>query len=716
MINYLYRANGDEIEGVKSVTYHSAVNATTDLRPGCVSSSYITVEIFGSEEDAPADNERISVFRESAFVGAFYAEPVVRTRNTISFVAYDLASKLDVDFSARLAELQESFPMTLADIVSEACSVAGVQLDSYNFPMHTMTVNQFYAKGLSCRDILSYAAEIACCFVRVKPMSDYDDPEVLEFAWYTQNSDYRIYPSSGESGSETRIAYKQSGLSYSKYTISPPPQVAIKPSGVEGAAYIYPSNVSGVYATDPFSNGRVVLHNLIAIDDGNGNISLSGEFDAVDFQGDGNVALISSGTSTGDPMVITDNLLLTSATQATYTAVATNIFNRMNSIPAYRAASAALFPFDDPFICGEIIPVTDIQGISFYMLSMSATVGDAAAIINSTGNETRENEPENAQRSLTQLAADIVQINKLKVDWAEIDEAIINVVEANELKSSDFEPSYDGIYAANGMAINLAEKNIKAVDFAVDSDGKLYTDSADLAGVRIYKTYSSMGMSFLADSVEGGYTMYGSTSRPIPYRTLRSISIRYATSTAFNAKFEYYNEGTIVETIIPSEQMPVDGFAVPFYNGAADGVRIGLVLAQGEDPEIDAVVNAITTPHVDIPSLAIVNVSAAPMFEREILVDGVTIDSDSYTKSSHFTVNANGSTVKTIPASSFGMIAFSGVGAGLRGLYFFSCDSNNSVSITAANAASSITITTGTGRFTATNSSSDNAHGIIIYF
>ena len=146
MVLKVYRANNTAIPAVKSVVYKTAVNADVDLRPGCVSSAYITVEVFGAQSTAPAVGEALKCYRldtngTETLLGIFYAEPAVSSKKTYTVVAYDAIHKLDVDYSARLADIQSSFPMTLADLVDDVCGVAGVTCDTTNLPLNTLPIN-----------------------------------------------------------------------------------------------------------------------------------------------------------------------------------------------------------------------------------------------------------------------------------------------------------------------------------------------------------------------------------------------------------------------------------------------------------------------------------------------------------------------------------------------------------------------------------------------
>lgn len=511
MTSKILRSDNTAIANIKSVKFVEKVNATTDLRPGCVSSAYIEVAVYGAQSSAPSSGEPLKYYQVSAngvetYIGTFYAEPSIQSRNTYSFVAYDIVGKLDVGFSERLLAIQANFPMELSDLVSEACSVAGVQLLSTNFPMHDMEVQSFFAEGLTCRDILSYAAEIACRYVKC------DENEKIVFDWYETKTGYRIYPTS-QDGLETKVAYKQNGLAYQAYSVQSVDCVAVRPINTENTAYIYPTIYSDVTATDPLSNGVVTLHNLIAVDDGNGGITLSGEFSTTDTSG--NVE-IEPNQIAPNALVISNNILLTNATSETMESVSEWIYTEMADVPAYRPAKAELFPGENPFRAGDIVAVTDIQGVSFVMPVMSMTVEQSAATVEATGNRSYDQDYGNdTSKQLQNLSNSIVQIDRLKVGYAEIDEAVIGSLTANGVDADWINAGKITVKDANDNVIFEADIDGHSVQIAGWNADQDYLQSQGTwmplklgDGRIVFGTRTSIDAQLLARQI-GGVTYNG---------------------------------------------------------------------------------------------------------------------------------------------------------------------------------------------------------------
>lgn len=475
MTSKILRSDNTPILNIKSVKFTEVTNSSTDLRPGCVASAYIDVVVYGAASSAPSAGEPLRYYQVSAngfetYIGTFYAEPAIQSRNTYSFVAYDIVSKLDVGFSERLLAIQENFPMSLGALVTEACSTAGVQLYTTNFPMHELSVQSFYAEGLTCRDILSYAAEIACRYVAC------DSNEKIVFKWYAEKEDYRIYPTS-QDGAETRIAYKQNGLSYQAYSVPNVGCVAVRPINTENAAYIYPDTFTAVTATDPLLNGVVTLYNLTAVDNGSGAVTLSGDFTATDTSGA--VEIESEGGSASNCLVISNNILLTNATSSTMEDVAEWIYSQMILLPVYRPAKAELFPAENPFRAGDIVAVTDIQNVSFSMPVMSMTVEQSAATVEATGNRSYDQDYGNdTSKQLQNLSNSIVQIDRLKVGYAEIDEAVIGTLEANGINADWINAGKITVTDANDNVIFEADVDEHSVQIAGWTADNIYLTSS----------------------------------------------------------------------------------------------------------------------------------------------------------------------------------------------------------------------------------------------
>lgn len=107
--------------------------------------------------------------------GIYYTEEITENENFVSIVAYDAMAKFDKPYSSSL-----KFPQMLLSIFSDACTACGVPYASLNFPNATFYVQSkdFINDNTTYRDIISYVAQLACCFVRV------DVDGIVHMRWY----------------------------------------------------------------------------------------------------------------------------------------------------------------------------------------------------------------------------------------------------------------------------------------------------------------------------------------------------------------------------------------------------------------------------------------------------------------------------------------------------------------------------------------------------
>ena len=254
--------SGTELKGgspgsaVKSLTLHTAVNAGQEFTIGSAFSDYIEAEIWadpgGSLQITAGD--ALTYYRQDdagnrTKVGVFYAEKPTRTkRNSYKVTAYDTMSKLDADFSGWLHANQAQFPKTIWQLVQLACQRAGVTLASSSLPINgSYSVQAFYADDLTCRQIISWAAEAAGCYAHMNADGK------LQFLTYTdKRSTAKITPD----GASNSTAYYADSLSYEDYTVKAIEKVQIRQSDRD-VGVIYPDSTT---ATNTYAvQGNLLL-------------------------------------------------------------------------------------------------------------------------------------------------------------------------------------------------------------------------------------------------------------------------------------------------------------------------------------------------------------------------------------------------------------------------------------------------------------------------
>ncbi len=254
--------SGTELKGgspgsaVKSLTLHTAVNAGQEFTIGSAFSDYIEAEIWadpgGSLQITAGD--ALTYYRQDdagnrTKVGVFYAEKPTRTkRNSYKITAYDTMSKLDADFSGWLRANQAQFPKTIWQLAQLACQRAGVALASSSLPINgSYSVQAFYADDLTCRQIISWAAEAAGCYAHMNADGK------LQFLTYTdKRSTVKITPD----GASNSTAYYADSLSYEDYTVKAIEKVQIRQSDSD-VGVIYPDSTT---ATNTYAvQGNLLL-------------------------------------------------------------------------------------------------------------------------------------------------------------------------------------------------------------------------------------------------------------------------------------------------------------------------------------------------------------------------------------------------------------------------------------------------------------------------
>lgn len=577
MVHKIVRENGTEIPNIKSCVYKRDINGETNLRVGCVSSANIEVTVYGKKKDAPDPGEKLQFYEMASggawrLIGTFYAEPAITSIATYKFLAYDKAARLDVDFSTRLWELQNAFPMSLYALVSYAATVAGVTLhSSASSALSGITVKKFYADNITCRQIFSWAAELVGKYVFART-----DNEQLTFAWYSNATGIRVYPTNTNlpliirnpidvtaptgttiymnvlasnatgyqwqyrtspngtwrnntgTGSTTErftLTLRQSIDGYQYHCV-----VSNSYGSTETDAITVQIDPSGTYVepTDSplhYNNETAIAYRQNGLQYENYTVA---PVDCVAvFAVDESETSVLYPSSGGDNIYsVYNNLLLTDATSTTLNTVAQKIYTALHAIPEYRPATMKLFPSENQISTGSIVAVTDAQGFSFATIVMSIVSDGAVDKLKSTGAETYEETDQVNQKSkIINMASSILRLKKLIVEEIEAIVARIDTLFANEitvtgsLHSPDYQLpdvqfAYDLPYSATGLSVELGEGSINAPYFALDKNGGIFGREAYL------------GDMYFSDAIRGDSTI----ANIAPYQFLDSggaISTNY---------------------------------------------------------------------------------------------------------------------------------------------------------------------------------------------
>ena len=265
MLNYLLvKEDGSEIGStiILSCTLTTSVNSENEFTLGSACTDEIEVEYIAANEKLIAQGDKLTLYTVNdantrTKAGVFYCEKpeyqgmmreVSGSNAVYKVVAYDTMSKLDADFSGWLHANQAQFPKTIWQLVQLACQRAGVALASSSLPINgSYSVQAFYADDLTCRQIISWAAEAAGCYAHMNADGK------LQFLTYTdKRSTAKITPD----GASNSTAYYADSLSYEDYTVKAIEKVQIRQSDSD-VGVIYPDSTT---ATNTYAvQGNLLL-------------------------------------------------------------------------------------------------------------------------------------------------------------------------------------------------------------------------------------------------------------------------------------------------------------------------------------------------------------------------------------------------------------------------------------------------------------------------
>ena len=442
--NKLVRSDGSIIDSsvIISCEYTEEVNSSTNLTVGDVTASEISVEIRATDTIQQGEVLTYYIVEDGleTKIGVFNAEkPTVATRSTMRFSAYDNIIKTEKLFSDWLRENQSLFPMPLSMLVEYACSYCGMGLTSADFPNAALPVNAFYADDITCRQILSWAAAIAGCFVRANTEGN------LEFTWYTDGVSTLIGPSKTDSGDSVTVS------------------------------------------DDGAGNVAVQSKNLTMADDGNGNATMSAEgivvlngYDSVSLittphipflrdslsyesystdlitrvqikRSDDDIGVIYPADATGNCFTISENMLLGAMSTEDVNRVAVNLHSQLMSV--------TYVPFSVTVArtirvrAGERIGVMDSRGNIFETYVMRVGVTPSGTTLSATGDQSYGSNAAVSSEKYTNLSGKLLSISKTvdgliiknedldgKVSGLEMTtESIKSYVEESFVSGEDFE-------------------------------------------------------------------------------------------------------------------------------------------------------------------------------------------------------------------------------------------------------------------------------------
>lgn len=398
--NKLVRSDGSIIDSsaIISCDFTEEVNSGENLSVGDTTSSEINVEILSTDmvEQGEILNYYIVEDGVEKHIGVFNAEkPTVASRTTIKFSAYDNLVKSEKVFSEWLRDNKSLFPMTLATLVTNACEYCGLTLATTEFPQCEIEINDFYADGITCRQILSWASAIAGRFVRAN-----SDGEI-EFAWYTNATNHTVAPS--KAGTAVSVSDDGEG------NVNIDGEATVLDDG-EGNVSLEMPGVKVLY-----DNGVVSLVADMAIPYKQGGLSYEAyTTDIIDRvqikQSDDDIGVIYPQEVTGNCFTIRENLLLATCDTDVITQVAMSLYEQLCTI-SYVPAKVSL-PRTIAIRAGDIINIRDPNGTEITTYVMKVSVSPSGTSVESTGNKSYGDNAAVSSEKYQNLTGKMLEIRK----------------------------------------------------------------------------------------------------------------------------------------------------------------------------------------------------------------------------------------------------------------------------------------------------------------
>lgn len=427
--NKLVRSDGSIIDSsvIISCDFTEEVNSAENLSVGDVTSSEVNVEMLSTDMVEQGEVLTYYIIEDGVEtrIGVFNAEkPTVATRTSIKFSAYDNIVKSEKVFSEWLRDYRSLFPMTLVELATHACNFCGLTLVTTAFPQSELVIGAFYADGITCRQILSWASAIAGRFVRANRNGE------IEFAWYADATHHTIAPSKVSATNSVSVTDDGAGNVNMVCDVA-----TVSDDGMGNVSIEIPA------VQLSYGNGVVSLTSGETIPYQQGSLSYetyaTEVIDRVQIkQSDDDVGAIYPHDATGNCFVIGENMLLGTCTTEAITQVATSLYEQLCTI-SYVPVKATL-PRTILIRAGDVISIRDPHGTTMTTYVMKVSVTPSGTNIESTGNKSYDTNAVVAYEQYKNLPGRMLEIKK-SIDGLEIaNKDLEGKVGSLELSTTEF--------------------------------------------------------------------------------------------------------------------------------------------------------------------------------------------------------------------------------------------------------------------------------------
>lgn len=399
----------NEYNNIVRTCIKEKVNSGTELALGSVCSSMLECTIRTPHGELRlSEGVEVALFNEDdsgnrTQIGLFTLEkPTRNNANTYKITAYDRVSWLDRDLSAWLNGL-EGWPYTVSAFAGMVCEKCGLTLAQTTWLNGDYQIQKFTGSGITGRQLMKWIGEIEAKFVRATPDGE------IELAWYTMNADVGIGPSAAENQYTATVTDDGQG------------NVTVECSDME-------------VTDDGEGNVSVVSDSMTVSDDGAGNVVvwfgsgaarvpyMSGGLSYEDYKAhpiervriqmtedDVGVAYPADGEGL-NTYAITGNYLLTATEAAPLEPVARKIRGALAGA-TYTPCRVKIWA-NTNIRAGDILTVTDANGVSFQTWVMSKTQNGQSETLECTGSPRRDSPEALNNMTISQMRAKLLEIRK----------------------------------------------------------------------------------------------------------------------------------------------------------------------------------------------------------------------------------------------------------------------------------------------------------------
>ena len=389
---------------IKRMSLTQCVNEAQELMLGSACAAMLELTVISEDgRFSVKQGDELRLYRDDGvphLLGVFVSEqPTRASAHCLKLTAYDRVIRLDRDLTDWLAGLGE-WPYRLDTFAHMVCHACAVELRNTAIPNGDYLVQRFAAQGITGRQLMKWVGQLAGCFCRATAEGK------LELAWYTPspvqvgiNRGGEVTASYDGSGAlrltGQGMTVRRSGgslsLSQPGITVAAQAQKAILtlPDGQQ-LGYYQNSLSFADYQVAPIEKVQ-----LKATADDVGTVYPADLSEAV------------------NTYVITDNPLLTAQQGDALVSVARTLYEQLSAL-SYTPCKLTV-PADARLHVGDILTVTDRNGVTFQTLVMTRRQSGQRDTLECTGSARRDSSAAVNSQSYQALSGKVMEL-KLDVD------------------------------------------------------------------------------------------------------------------------------------------------------------------------------------------------------------------------------------------------------------------------------------------------------------